>query len=173
MTLANGKRVVCVTGTVWTGSPAAPRHALVKLGFQRPTWFTTARPIHDGRYRVIDPAEFHKAKLENRVLAYVKHAGDYVGILTEDFDNALEDSLLGVLIACPQEIASQIAHAIPQTTVFVLKDIEMELCSALSEAKKNGQLHRIDVDMLSPGAWTEVHQKMGDIMGLSVPSVNI
>lgn len=173
MTDQNGKRVVCVTGTVWTGSPAAPRHMLVKLGFRRPTWFTTSRPIHDGQYRVIDTAEFSRAKVENRVLAYVKHAGDYVGIMKEDLDEALAESSLGVLIACPQEIASQIAHEIPRTIVFVLKDLQMELCAVLSEAKEKGQLHRIDVDMLAPGAWTEVHEKMGEIMGLSIPSIRV
>lgn len=173
MNQAEGKRVVCVTGTVWTGSPAAPRHMLVKMGFRRPTWFTTSRPIHDGQYRTIDPTEFQVAKLEHRVLAYVKHAGDYVGIMKADFDKALEESSLGVLISCPQEIASQIAAQIPKTLVFVLKDIQMELCTVLSEAKKNGQLHRIDVDMLAPGAWTEVHLKMSEIMGLTTKRVEI
>ena len=168
MTQTSGKRIVCVTGTVWTGSPAAPRHKLVRDGFKRPTWFTTSRPIHDGSYNLIDPAEFQKAKLENRVLAYIKHAGDYVGIMKADLEEALAESPLGALIACPQEIASQIAGELPRTIVFVLKDIQMELCPELSVAQKKGQLHRIDVDILAPGAWTEVHEKMSEIMGLPV-----
>lgn len=173
MTQPTGKRIVCVTGTVWTGSPAAPRHMLVKLGFRRPTWFTTSRPIHDGEYRVIDPTDFQLAKLEGRVLAHVKHAGDAVGLLQADFDAAMEESALGVLIACPQEIASQIAARFPATVVFVLKDTQMELCDALSEAKRTGQLHRIDVDMLAPGAWTEVHEQMAGILGLDVSPVRL
>jgi hypothetical protein len=42
----------------------------------------------------------------------------------------------------------------------------MDLSEHLAQAQDNGQLHRIDVDVLAPGAWTEVHNIMAEIIGL-------
>ena len=48
---------------------------------------------------------------------------------------------------------------------IALKDVQMDLSAQLDNASRTGQLYRIDVDVLAPGAWTEVHRKMMDFMG--------
>jgi hypothetical protein len=72
----------------------------------------------------------------------------------------------GVLIVGPPEIAAQVAAVSPRALVFSLKDRGMDLSEHLAQAQDNGQLHRIDVDVLAPGAWTEVHNIMAEIIGL-------
>ena len=52
------------------------------------------------------------------------------------------------------------------TLVFALKDEGMELSSHLAEAERKGQLHRLDVDVFRPNAWTEVHGIMSKTLGL-------
>jgi hypothetical protein len=141
---------------------------LVRNGFVRPLWFTTGRAVNDAEYEVIPKTEFHLARAESKVLAHTEYGGDFVGLLKEDFEDAAVGSKFGVLVVGFPEIVAQVAEALPQTRVFALKDRSMELCEELAGAEDRGQLHRIDVDVLAPSAWTEVHQRMMEVLGLPV-----
>ena len=74
MHIPSNKKVVCITGSVWTGSRVAPRRMLVKDGFLRPTWFTTGRPLTDAEYRHVSVAQFHLTNAEKNVLAHIEYA---------------------------------------------------------------------------------------------------
>jgi hypothetical protein len=144
---------------------------LIKDGFLRPTWFTTDRRLTDAEYEYISETEFHLANREHRVLAHIKYAGSFIGVMREAFESAAAKAERGVLIVGPPEIAAQFADAIPRTLVFAFKDVEMHLSEHLDEAQRTGQLHRIDVDVLAPGAWTEVYRAMMDVMGLPLTRI--
>jgi hypothetical protein len=161
------KKVVCITGTIWTGGRSAPRRLLVRDGLLRPIWFTTGRPVTDAEYEVISTAEFHLALAESRVLAHTEHGGDFAGILKQDFEDALLGSQVGVLVAAFPEIVAQVAKQYPQAVVFALKGQGSELSDHLAEAARSGQVQRLDVDVLKPGAWGEVHDVMLRALGLS------
>jgi len=160
------KKIVCITGTVWTGSRSAPRRMLVREGLLRPIWFTTGRPVSDAQYEVISTADYHLAQADSEVLARMKHGGDFVGILKRDFEDAAIGAQVGVLVAGFPEIVTQIAKAFPQAVVFALKEQSMELSHHLDYAARSGQLRRLDVDVLDPGAWSDVHQTILDELGL-------
>ncbi len=166
MTIAIGKKIVCITGTVWTGSRSAPRRKLVKDGYIRPRWFTTGRPLTDAEYKSISSTEYHMARAEDEVAASTEFRGDFIGIMAEDLEDAADSSEVGVLVVGPPEIAAQLAKGFPGTVVFALKDEGMELSPHLAEAGRKGQLHRLDVDVFKPNAWSEVHQIMSDTLGL-------
>lgn len=166
MDIPSHKKVVCITGNVWTGRRAAPRHMLVKDGFERPIWFTTDRKVSDASYIHISSGAFHMANANEEILAHFKYAGCWVGIMQEAFISAVERAEKGVLVVGPQEMAAQLAARIPRTIVFTLKNESMDLSPLVKEALSRGQLHRIDVDVFEPGAWTEVHAKMLDILRL-------
>lgn len=166
MNIPPTKKIVCITGTVWTGGRSAPRRMLVREGMLRPIWFTTGRPVSDAQYDVISTAEYHLACAESRVLAHTKHGGDFVGILKQDFEDAALGAQVGVLVVGFPEIVAQIAKAFPQAVVFALKERNMELSDHLDDAARSGQLHRLDIDVLAPGAWSDVHQSMLRILGL-------
>lgn len=165
MRISKNKKVVCITGSVWTGSRSAPRRMLVKEGFVRPTWFTTSRRITDAQYFRTTIASFRLALAKKDVLAHTRFGGSVVGIMRDDFDDAMNTAERGVLIVGPPEIAAQVAEKIGQAIVFALKDAQMDLSGQLDDACRTGQLHRIDVDVLAPGAWTEVHRTMMDLIG--------
>ncbi|MCG7965733.1 MAG: hypothetical protein JAY63_03980 [Candidatus Thiodiazotropha taylori] len=169
MQIPNSKKIICITGSVWTGSRSAPRRLLVKEGFVRPTWFTTSRPITDANYRRTSLSSFHLANASNKVLSHTEFGGSIVGIMQEDFNAALEASKQGVLIVGPPEIAAQIAEKIRETVVFTLKEKQMDLSTYLDQAIQSGQLHRIDVNALEPGAWTNVYRSILETMGLELP----
>ena len=156
MQIPHDKKLVCLTGTNWSGHRDAPRRLLVKDGFQRPTWFTTGRRFNDARYEIISETEFHLHNAGNRVLAHIHYSGSYLGILKEEIELALDNSERGVLIVCPQEIAEQTAEAVPSTIVFTLKSREMQLSPHLERAQQRGQLHRVDVDDSIPAPWSDV-----------------
>ena len=158
------KRIICITGSVWTGSRRAPRHLLVKEGYVRPKWFTTAYRITDAEYRYISETDFHLARAEDGVFVHITHGGDFVGIMKQAFETALAASRRGVLVVGPQELAAQVAAAIPRALVFTLKETPMQLSPHLTGAEQRGQLHRLDVDVLAPGAWAEVHRSMVEIL---------
>ena len=166
MTLDTAKKIVCITGTLWTGSRSAPRRMLVKDGFLRPRWFTTGRPLNDAEYKVISSTEYHIARADDKVLVSTKYAGDFIGVMVEDFEDAANRSDVGVLVVGPPEIAAQLASHIPVAVVFALKDKGMTLSPRLAAAKATGQLRRLDVDVLKPNAWTEAHRIMLDTLGL-------
>lgn len=168
MIVPGNKNVVCITGSVWSGRRDCPRRLLVKDGFGRPTWFTTGQRVTDAEYHSISSTDFHLHNADNKVLAYLEFGGAFVGILKHEFDAILQASVRGALIVGPQEIAAQVAAAIPQAMVFTLKDEMMEVSPLLDEANRRGQLHRVDVDMLDPGAWTEVHTYMAEMLGLTL-----
>lgn len=168
MIIPGNKNVVCITGNVWTGARNAPRKLLVKDGFRRPTWFTTGQRVTDAEYVRVTSTRFHMSNAEDMVLAHMEFGGAIVGILKKELGNILEASSMGALIVGPQEIAAQVAGAIPQTVVFSLKDEMMELSPLLDDANRRGQVHRVDVDVLAPGAWTEVHTLMANQLGLSL-----
>lgn len=161
------KNVVCITGTVWTGSNSAPRHMLMKEGFLRPTWFTTGRAFNDADYRHISTAQFHLAMTDENVLAHIEYGGNFIGIMTEDFESAVTSAERGALVVGPPEIAAQLAAKIPQAVLFAFKDVQMDLSKHLEAATRANQLHRIDVDVLEPGVWLEVYRLMIDIIGLA------
>jgi len=168
MEVPGSKKVVCVTGSVWTGSRSAPRRLLVKDGFVRPTWFTTGRPMTDAQYRQVSNTYFHLARARKKVLAHIDYRGSFIGVMRDDFETAMNQAALGVLVVGPPEIAAQVAGAYPQAIVFSLKDVGMDLSQHLDDAQRSGQLHRVDVDVLAPGAWTEVHVAMADVIGVPV-----
>ena len=168
MIVPGNKNVVCITGNVWSGRSNAPRRLLVKDGFGRPTWFTTGRRVTDAEYYSISSTDFHLHNADKKVLAYLEFGGAFVGILKHEFDAILQASVRGALIVGPQEIAAQVADAIPQTIVFTLKDEMMEVSPLLDDANRRGQLHRVDVDMLAPGAWADVHTFMAEKLGLTL-----
>ncbi len=166
MQIPSDKKLVCVTGSVWTGSRSAPRRMLVKDGFRRPNWFTTGRPLTDAHYRQISSTQFHLARARKKVVAHLAYRGSHIGVMRDDFETAMAAAKQGVLIVGPPEIAAQVAAVSPRALVFSLKDRGMDLSEHLAQAQDNGQLHRIDVDVLAPGAWTEVHNIMAEIIGL-------
>jgi hypothetical protein len=166
ISIPSSKKVACITGSVWTGSKSAPRRLLVRDGFVRPYWFTTDRRLTDAAYHRLSISEFHLAKLEDNVLAELKYGAGIVGILRKDFEFAMDAARQGVLVVGPPEIAAQLAITIPQTIIFVLKDVAMDMSRHLDDLQQTGQLHRIDVNALAPGAWTEVYRSMMDTMGL-------
>lgn len=168
MVIPGNKKVVCITGSIWTGSRSAPRHMLVKDGFRRPTWFTTGRPMTDADYRQISATQFHLARAKKNVLAHIGYRGSFIGVMRDDFETAMNAASQGVLVVGPPEIAAQLAAAIPQAKVFSLKDKGMDLSDHLDDAQQAGQLHRVDVDVLAPGAWNEVHLSMAEVLGLTL-----
>jgi hypothetical protein len=161
------KKVICITGSVWTGSRSAPRRMLVQDGFLRPVWFTTGRPLSDARYRQISQTQFRIARSKRKVLAHVGYRGSFMGVMQDDFDAAMAAARQGVLVVGPPEIAAQLAASVPGATVFSLKDAGMDLSRHLEDARQSGQYHRIEVDVLAPGAWSEAHRHMLEILGLS------
>ena len=162
------KKIVCVTGSVWTGSRSAPRRLLVRDGFVRPNWFTTGRPISDAQYRQISVGQFHLALAKKNVLAHIRYRGSFIGIMRDDFEAAMSKSSQGVLVVGPPEIAAQMATRFPRAKVFALKGPRTTMSAHLDAAAQSGQLHRVDVDVLAPGAWTNVHTEMLEIIGLPV-----
>ena len=168
MHIPSNKKVVCITGSVWTGSRVAPRRMLVKDGFLRPTWFTTGRPLTDAEYRHVSVAQFHLTNAAKNVLAHIEYAGGVVGFMREDFESAMVNAEKGVLVVGPPEIAAQLAATIPQAIIFSIKSTGMELSEYSEAAHRAGQLHRIDVDVLEPGGWMTVYRSMMDIIGFPV-----
>jgi hypothetical protein len=168
MDIPANKKVVCITGSVWTGSRSAPRHMLVRDGFVRPVWFTTGRPLTDAQYRQVSEGQYRIARAKRQVLAHVEYRASFIGVMRDDFEAAMAGAEQGVLVVGPPEIAAQLASAIPQAIVFSLKDRQMDLCGDLDDARRSGQFHRIDVDALAPGAWTDAHDAMLKIIGLPV-----
>lgn len=171
MNIPPSKKIVCLTGTVWTGARSAPRRILVRDGFLRPIWFTTGRPVSDAQYEVISTAKYHLACAESKVLAHTEYGGDFVGILKQDFEDAAIGSQIGVLVAGFPEIVAQIAEAFPQACVFALKDKNTELSDHLAKAASSGQLHRLDINVLEPGAWSDVHENMLKVLNLPLSRV--
>lgn len=166
MGIPTNKKLVCITGSVWTGSRSAPRRLLAKNGFLRPIWFTTRGRINDAGYRHLSETEFHLQNAGGEILAHIRYGGDYVGILKRELESALHESERGALVVGPQEIAAQIAAALPRTVVFTLKEKDMTLSPKLKEVQNQGQLHRIDVDVLQPGAWTDAYALICEKLGL-------
>ncbi len=107
MNIPGNKKVVCITGSVWTGSRSAPRHMLVKDGFLRPAWFTTDRKVSDASYTSISINAFHSANVSQMILAHFKYGGSRVGIMRQAFVSAIEDAEKGVL-ALRDSIASSL-----------------------------------------------------------------
>ena len=159
------KRITCITGSVWTGSRRAPRHILVKEGYVRPVWFTTEYRITDAEYRYMSETGFHLARANDEVFVHITHGGNFVGIMKEALETALAASRRGVLVVGPQELVAQVAAAIPHALVFTLKETPMQLSPHLTVAEKRGQLHRLDVDVLAPGAWATACRSMLKVLG--------
>ena len=164
MKIPEDKKIICITGSVWTGSRRAPRHMLVREGYVRPEWFTTEYRITDAEYRHISETEFHLARASDEVFVHIIHGGNFVGIMKQAFEIALAASQRGLLVVGPQELAAQVAATIPRALIFALKEAPMQLSPHLTEAEKRGQLHRLDVDVLAPGAWAEVHRSMAEVL---------
>jgi len=160
------KKIVCVTGTVWTGGRSAPRRMLVRDGFLRPIWFTTGRALSDAQYEVISTAEYHLACAESKVLVHTKYGGDFVGIFKQDFEDAVIGGHRGALVVGFPEIVAQIAKTLPQAVIIVLKERGMELSDHLTDAIRSGQAHRLDADVLEPGAWDDVYRSILDKLDL-------
>jgi guanylate kinase len=137
---------------------------LVKEGYVRPEWFTTEYRITDAEYRYISEADFHLARANDEVLAHIDHGGNFVGFMKQSFETALAESRRGVLVVGPQELVAQVARAIPRTLIFALKETQMQLSPHLARAEQRGQLHRLDVDVLVPGAWSDVHRTMVEVL---------
>ncbi|MCB1801776.1 MAG: hypothetical protein KDI82_08835 [Gammaproteobacteria bacterium] len=161
----DSKKVICVTGGVWTGSRSAPRRILVREGFVRPVWFTTGRPLTDAQYRQVSSTRFHLARSKKNVFAHIQYRGSFIGVMRDDFDTAMQQSSRGVLLVGPPEIAVQVANRFDSALVFALKGPRMAMPERLVAGVPATQLHRIDVDVLARGAWTDVHERMMEIIG--------
>ncbi|MDJ0740244.1 MAG: hypothetical protein QNJ91_11030 [Gammaproteobacteria bacterium] len=157
-----------MTGAVWTGSRSAPRRLLVREGFVRPTWFTTGRPMTDADYRQISDTRFHLARARKNVLAHIRYRGSFIGIMHDDFAAAMDRSSHGVLVAGPPEIAVQLAERFARAQVFALKGPRMAMPARLEAGVQPAQLHPVDVDVLAPSAWTNVHVAIMEMLGLPV-----
>ncbi len=168
MIIPANKKVVCITGNVWSGSHSAPRWLLLKDGFARPTWFTTGRRIYDAEYTLLSEGKFHLHNHEHEVLAHIKYGRSFMGILKPEIESVLDKSELGALIVGPQEVAEQIAGAISKTIVFTLKSKDMELSPHLDKAKQRGQLHRIDVNAMEPGSWSDAYAYIAEKLSIPV-----
>ncbi len=166
MIIPANKNVVCITGSVWSGDHRAPRWLLLKDGFVRPTWFTTGRQIYDAEYTQLSAAKFHLYNYEQEVLTYIKYGRSFMGVLKPDISSALDKSERGALFVGPQEMVEQIAGAIPKTIVFTLKAKGMKLSPHLDKARQRGQLHRIDVDPIEPGSWSEAYASITKTIGI-------
>lgn len=164
--IGTGKKVVCITGTVWRGGGDAPRNKLVKAGFVRPTWFTTTRGISDGEFRHISMGSFHLASSRGEVMVHIEYGGGRVGIMNDDFNEALSQSGQGVLVVAPPDIAAQLAHKVPGVVLFALKCASMELSKHLAAVSSSQQFHRIDIDSEKAGAWDRAYDEMELILGL-------
>ena len=160
------KKIVCITGTVWTGGHIAPREKLVKAGYVRPLWFTTTRGITDGHYRHISMGSFHLASTREEIFVHIEYGGGRMGIMNEDFSEAISRSDKGVLVVAPPDIAAQIANKVPEAILFTLKCASMELSKHLSTASKSRQFHRINIDSEQIGAWDKAYAEMEIILGL-------
>lgn len=150
------KKIVCITGSLWTHKHDAPRHLLVKEGFKRPLWFTTGRVLHDADYEVISKTSFHLAQANSEVLAFSEYGQVYSGILRDSFDRALEEAETGVLVVGFPEVIAQIANTFSHAKVFAFKPEGSDLSEILKPIKKRGQLNRIEIDVLETGAWDQV-----------------
>jgi hypothetical protein len=139
---------------------------LVKDGFRRPAWFTTGRPLSDAQYRQISATRFHLARAKRNVLAYIEYRASFIGVMRDDFEAAMAAATQGVLVVGPPEIAAQLAAKMPEAKVFSLKSQGIDLSGHLDAVQRSGQLYRVDVDVLAPGAWTLVHNSMAEIIGL-------
>lgn len=168
MEIPTNKQLVCITGSVWNGSRRAPRRLLVANGFVRPLWFTTGNLINDAGYRHLSETEFHLQNAKQKVIAYIKFGGDFIGILKQELDAALRESEQGALVVGPQEIAAQLFDALPATVVFTMKEERMEVSPVLDRVDQQGKLHRIDVDALQPGAWNEAYRQICQVLGIAV-----
>ena len=154
--MLSDKKIVCITGSVWTYKHNAPRHLLLKQGFLRPRWFTTGRAFGDADYDYISETSFQIAKLESRVLVHMEYGSEITGIMRDKFQEAMDQASAGVLVVGFPEIVAQIAESHPQAVIFAFKPEGSELSEKLDAAKRKKQLHRIDVDELEVGAWDEV-----------------
>jgi len=166
MSEPNQKYIVCITGTVWTGSNSAPRKLLVKDGFERPSWFITGHAITDAEYRHVSHTQYRQAVANDEVLVHTLYGNDQIGILRKEFQDMLENSKLGVLIVGPQEIVAQIALLNERAVIFALKTESMTLSHHLTDIELGGRLHRVDVDFSRAGAWSKVHTYMLQVLGL-------
>ncbi|MCB1758359.1 MAG: hypothetical protein KDI68_01075 [Gammaproteobacteria bacterium] len=168
MEIPGDKQLICLTGSVWSGSRSAPRKLFVRDGFVRPNWFTTERPIQDAAYELISESEFHLANAEHRVLAHIEYGGSFVGIFKESLLTAIGQAKRGALVVCPPEIAAQIAAQVKRVYVFSLKEKAMTLSPHLQSVDAEGKLHRVDIDVLQPGAWSDAYRRMAETVGIPV-----
>jgi hypothetical protein len=158
------KRVVCITGTVWTGHRAAPRKRLVEAGYCRPTWFTTERAITDASYTHISETQFHIAASKNEVFVHIKYGGGHVGILSAAFDDALNEAKEGVLVVGPPELVAKVADRLPRTVIFTFKCCGNEMSDYLDQAENEHQLHRIDIESERVGAWDRAYDEIFKVL---------
>lgn len=159
-----GKKIVCITGTVWTGDEGAPRKRLVEEGFTRPVWFTTEHEITDAHYERISDGRYHLALARHEVLAHTEYGGGHMGIMKAAFAEALARSVKGVLVVGPPEIAAQLAGAFPQAILFTLKCAGMKLAEELTSAGLSHRVHRIDVESWHAGAWSRAYEEMLEVL---------
>jgi guanylate kinase len=171
MKIYSDKKIVCITGSVWTGSRSAPWRLLKKNGFLHTRWFATYRPITGDKYKLISSEKFHITLANDEVLAYTKYGGGFIGINIDDFENALETSSAGVLVVGFgfQEIIAQVSESIPQVIIFTLKNISMDISPHLFAADNRGQSHRIDENVLESGTWRKTYNEM--LKTLNLPSI--
>jgi len=162
------KKIVCITGTLWTGDEDAPRKRLVHEGFVRPVWFTTSRGITDAEYGRITDAQYHLALSRHEVLVHTGYGAGHMGIMKTAFDAALAESKRGVLVVGPPAIAAQLANLYPHAVLFALKCAGMQLSEELAVAGLSHRVHRIDVNSWQPGAWTHAFEEMMRVLGVSI-----
>ena len=149
------KKIVCITGTLFSGHNDVPRKSLVRAGFERPRWFTTGRKLNDAAYYRISQGSYKLALMKGEVFVHTHYAGADIGIMEHDLNTALQHSKKGVVIVSPVEIAAEIAINTPSATIFTLKNDAMAISTHLEKAKISGQLHRVNIKSDEPGAWQE------------------
>ena len=169
MRIPADKKVVCLTGKVWTKARASdPRVMLEQYGFIQPNWFSTGLPVTKSGMFSIPGGDFRRFKLEHEILAFVEFGGDQIGILKQDLEETLTTCKRGALIVGPQEIAAQVAEEISQAVVITLLDENMPLSRELVDAKKRSQVNRINIDTLKTRAWDNAHKEISKILNFNL-----
>ena len=167
MRVPAGKKVVCMTGNVWTGESALdPRNLLVDKGYRHPMWFTRGLPLQERGIKNVTRGEYKLARYEGRLLAASNFGSDEFGILKEDMEEALAEAPRGALVSGPQDIVAQVADEIRDAIVFTLKSEKMKLSKHLKKAKARGQVVRIDIDSDNPVSWRKAHEQILEKLGI-------
>jgi len=169
----NGKKIIGITGNVWTGLNSTPWRLLEQKGFQSARWFTTYRRLAGDKYRFISPEKYHILLANDEVLAHMSFGSYNLGIRTDDFKRAMKSTRVGVLVVGFEEIIRQVAEKFSQIIVFLLKDFSMQEPPSSYGPGMEGKVHRINLDSESTSEWSKCFVVMENILDPSIGTQNI